>query len=415
MDTSLRALLKDKNGVHDEIVKWLEDNQCLSIENFANWVDARSEIEAKILAKTPKSSDVAQLARLKQAWREADAHATRGVKRAAEGLAESFVDEPLPPEVLADVQGVFLKAYSWTRLDARQVGCDTLHGRCRREFERKQPSMFEIFRVRTLAHSQRAAPAKKQRLTDRVNIEYLDGEDLPEDSLESLSRWFHLFDVLCRTWAITGCFEVQFDGQVRRYAHWEDISAYLFEFKFRTLDLQAKYTQRSVLDYVRTVEDAFRVAAIELARSREQVPWGIALVRAQKDLSNVWNDHKDLLKEFQRSAPKLAFPHSGTGVKGRGSKGGSKGVSAPAASGGGSHQGGDRAGGSKAWKTAQKTADGTPICKKFNDQRGCQTRSCKYSHVCDVLLSSGGPCGSGSHSRMRHNPGSHGAPAIRSA
>ena len=39
MDTSLGAFLITKNGVHEDIVKWLKAAGCLTIANFTNWVD----------------------------------------------------------------------------------------------------------------------------------------------------------------------------------------------------------------------------------------------------------------------------------------------------------------------------------------------------------------------------------------
>ena len=47
--------------------------------------------------------------------------------------------------------------------------------------------------------------------------------------------------------------------------------------------------------------------------------------------------------------------------------------------------------------TVNDTADGMPICKKFNDARGCTgNRTCPMgkAHVCDVLLLTGTVCGS---------------------
>ena len=70
------------------IIKWMSDNACTTLSTFANWVDGTSELKAAILKHTTMKDSVLQLARLRMAWREADAAITRGVKRTAEGLED---------------------------------------------------------------------------------------------------------------------------------------------------------------------------------------------------------------------------------------------------------------------------------------------------------------------------------------
>ena len=53
MEQALRALLIDKNGVHESTVEYLEKNKCLTLANLANWVDDKKEIK-DIHAKCPK-------------------------------------------------------------------------------------------------------------------------------------------------------------------------------------------------------------------------------------------------------------------------------------------------------------------------------------------------------------------------
>ena len=48
-------------------------NECTTIKFFANWVDNRGELPDKLLKPTPQKDNQGQLARLKQAWREAEA------------------------------------------------------------------------------------------------------------------------------------------------------------------------------------------------------------------------------------------------------------------------------------------------------------------------------------------------------
>ena len=62
---------------------------------------------------------------------------------------------------------------------------------------------------------------------------------------------------------------------------------------------------------------------------------------------------------------------------------------------------GGKSKGSPGIKTARFTASGKPLCKPFNDSRGCTAPSCSSEHVCDVLLPSNVACGQ-PHPRSRH-------------
>ena len=69
MDTDLRALL-EANGVHSDIIGWLENptQSCMSIKNFANWVDNKEDLQAAVLdhVNAQKEKRI-QLSCLKQA------------------------------------------------------------------------------------------------------------------------------------------------------------------------------------------------------------------------------------------------------------------------------------------------------------------------------------------------------------
>ena len=136
-----------------------------------------AELKAAVLDKTAKKDNHAQLAALKQAWREADALNSRSLKRSAEGLSAEELDGPLDPELQKQVEAAFRTTYSWPGLPSKCVGCDSLLGRCKREFERRTPSMLAVTRVRTLAQSQRGQPVKVQRLSADVSLQLGEGEE----------------------------------------------------------------------------------------------------------------------------------------------------------------------------------------------------------------------------------------------
>ena len=67
--------------------------------------------------------------------------------------------------------------------------------------------------------------------------------------------------------------------------------------------------------------------------------------------------------------------------------------------------------------TCTSLPDGTAICKRFNDNRGCtgdDNPKCGGVHVCDVVLAvTGNACGGTDHKRQEHNSDEHGLPSFR--
>ena len=94
----------------------------------------------------------------------------RGLKRAAEGLSDEALDEPLQPDVQKALEKVFAETYRW-QLPAANMPSDSLLGRGKREFERRQPSMLAVGRAKSLAASQRSTPVKRRRISDELQLE----------------------------------------------------------------------------------------------------------------------------------------------------------------------------------------------------------------------------------------------------
>ena len=233
VSTTPRALL-EKNGVDESVITFLGASGCTELASFSNWVELKAELKQAVLDKTPRKDNPGELAKLKQAWREAEALNARTFKRSAGGLQGEGLDSPLDSDVQKQVEDNFRKAYGWPGLPSRQVACDSLLGRVKREFERRQPSMFAILRVRTLAQAQRAQPLKTRRLSESVSLQLGEGEDDTPSSTNGLYAWLLLFQVLCTTWAVVGCFDSEAgSGKRDRFAHWAQICEYYSEVAYR--------------------------------------------------------------------------------------------------------------------------------------------------------------------------------------
>ena len=79
----------------------MASNRCTTIETFSNWVEAKADLQAEILAKVSNKevNNTPELCALKQAWREAETANQCGLKRAAEPAPEVEIDAPLDTKV----------------------------------------------------------------------------------------------------------------------------------------------------------------------------------------------------------------------------------------------------------------------------------------------------------------------------
>jgi hypothetical protein len=371
MEQALTTLLS-KTGVHASIIEQMTKMGCTSMQVFAKLVDNRNELKVAILNQCASvKDDLAEGAKLKQAWREADAHIARGIKRANEGLSMEDLDDPLDPEVFAAVSVTFKTHYNWHDLDSRRVGSDSLHGRFKREFDRRSPSMYSFLRAKSLAKSQKDAPAKRTRLSPGM---VLCNEAEEEHSVQTMANWMQCFGIVTMTWAVTGCFKVTFEGKDTLYAHWAEVEAYMFEFQERAMELRATFSESSVYNYLHTMEETMRAKAIELARGSKALPWGKALQACLKENAHLWQEKRYMLGSRQ-----------GSNYKGGGPSGGSGSLMAP-----------DAAKGPMPESKARH-------CHFFSSGYCRLGEKCSYRHVCNALLANGKRC-TKKHAAKEHDP-----------
>jgi len=397
---ALRALLT-RNGVDPRVQEWLFVAGCNSVARFSNWVDKREELQSAVLSKTPLAADNAQLAALKQAWREAEAENARSLTRAHSQASNEELDTPLEPSLQKEVETNFRRLYSWPALPASRVGSDSLLGRVQREFARLQPSQFPVSRVKSLASVQRGPPAKVRRLSAGLTL-HLSGPEEGEEHDEpaGLHEFWTQLNILATTWAVAGCFEAEGGepvGSKTVFCHWAEACSYTAVFEDRSYAELPAYTEESVVNWATSVEHAVRTRAIELVRGTDKLRWGHALTVAVRDLSTLWSECRHLLVPRRSPGSVQSAPPPAAG------KGTGKGASGPPNQPAGPSQ--------RKWRHSNTLPSGAPLCKKFNDRRGCG-KNCpdQKAHACDVTLQSGSACGRKDHNRLRHDSARHGAP-----
>ena len=188
----------------------------------------------------------------------------------------------------------------------------------------------------------------------------------------------------------------------------------------KTEHLVDRFGEPSVISYLLQVEEQLRGQVVEMARNViAPVPWGIALLRALKENRELWTEWRDNLRGKSSGAvasaaslqdkppPALRAPAQGVPSQPK-SKGSPKQPK--------TQQVTQAADASTRPQTATHLDNGTRICKKWNDSRGCAA-TCPDGnlHGCGIVLGkSGRVCGRSDHSRRGHLPASHGAVALRS-
>ena len=93
------------------------------------------------------------VANVKQAWREAESITMRNLKRAAEGLPEEDLDDPLREAVESSLKETFKREYS-ILLPASWMGVPSLTGRLHREFQKRSHVASKVDRIKRSARSQ---------------------------------------------------------------------------------------------------------------------------------------------------------------------------------------------------------------------------------------------------------------------
>ena len=421
MDDELKGLLK-RNDVHDDIIEYLRSIGQKTIKKFANIADTRAEIKTNVMVHVqggnpPHKDNITELSNLKMAWREAETIVSRILKRSSEGISEEAMDEPLHEDVQRTLEEGFIKKYDFTIIPKR-MGCDSLLGRVKREFDKGQITLFPITRVRSLAHVAKDTPSNKKRFGNMV-MEFVEDEQCTflyeQDRVFTI---FHQLEVLAMTWAVAGSHDVTNEsGAVVKFVHWQHAHEYVETFKERAIKLIVQNNdEASVINFIIQADAHIRAKAIELVRMKTKASYGEALALALKEEHHIWKDLADEVKPQPAQKPSADYTYRpqqpqrqqlGKFVQ-KIVKGGGKNPSGKQGKGAGK---GGKKGGKPMFQLCRTTADGArKYCANFNSRRGCPNRKCPEGniHSCDVMLANGQPCGA-KHSRVNHDEKRDGA------
>ena len=319
MSPELTKHLVETNGVKQPIIDAMLKHGVFEMVNFVQWAEKRSDWD-KLLATVPKEGEGSippmminsEGGRLKQAWQQAEKlndktleHQAACAAKGVETLPTHGIDDPLHPEVFEKVKKTFEETYNFTDYDLKLVGCESMQGRFRRQFESSKHTMWNILRARSMLQSQNA-PKKQETKVGDLTI----AQTAPQTEAASLHSWFNCFEVTVNTLAIVGCFDYVYrksekDEQTVKYCHWQKACAYLQLFRAEAFRLMATEREQDIFSYLFQVEEAMRGEAMQYSRGSKLMPWGLALETAAKENAYLWRKLDYLLPNADSEKKKV--------------------------------------------------------------------------------------------------------------
>ena len=190
------------------------------------------------------------------------------------------------------------------------MGCDTLLGRVKREFDRTAPSMFSASRVRTVAQSQRSAELKRTRVSESVQMMFENEVAILDDGDEDrLAKRLFQYEVLSNTWGVAGCFDVTEqvgrESITSKYCHWQEAVEYFQMLHTKTAHLLDRYSEASVVMYLVKTEEEMRYHVWRLLISLVNFCYfGLCCRWASRTLSWSWRERG---KQKNKINPRTAW------------------------------------------------------------------------------------------------------------
>jgi len=425
MGTSRDKLIKllQDHSIHQDVVTHLTDVLGMqSLDDLATIVEDRSELQANVLDGVPSQRTVPrQRFRLKQAWRIAqDEHDLKSERRKA-GWAAEDINAPLDSPSQEQVHANFKRIY---RFGFRSHDCcaDGLFGRIYRESQKWDNTFVKMAKIKDQRLSQMVQEPRRSVLMPGVLLlQGATGDG--QVSIPGPMQYLHGIRVYTNMLAVAGTHQVESKVQKEPGGHtvsvpfcpYDVARAYASLAEEKVLAYMRKHPKAPgamILAYLRNADEHTRMRMMELVRGDPKHTVGEALQRATTESTHEWATPQHV--EEKRGA-------SDDRRKG-GDRGGLQLRSRPRNRSRSRHrtsqrttimfrQRDERGDAQRNIKTVQHVR-GDPICKAYNDNRGCR-RPCPQGkvHCCDAQV--GGSkklvCGKKDHTRLEHTTANSGS------
>ena len=266
----------EKAKVPVETITFLRDELGVqSADHFADFAGKKELVGAAVTSDTHKPS-AAVIATMKGVWRNCTAALERKIKRHTDGLPTEGIEEPLAPDIQSDIIATFLQYYNILDIDSRRICADPQFARFRRECQQSAPSNFAILRIKSLAAEQMAAPTKKERISDHMEITIADTTVDPE--VKDLASWCRKLQIFCFPLAVVGCFAYEYVDAFGKkvtvmYAHLSYTDKYQYEFTEFVHKLRSRYADGAIRASISACEEQFRGWCEEMTKPQSVLRW----------------------------------------------------------------------------------------------------------------------------------------------
>ena len=248
MDSALKKLLTDI-GCSEELVAVIDGKRIVDVMMFANCGTTTTDIVEAILAGSDLRDDLPSKSLVRSAWEKAVAVKTRTLKRQSDGLADEPEDTVMDSQKQDELMTKFRTTYGIKNIPSMKIVSDQLIYAWQREFEKHRVTPFQMNRAKTQAEGIMRMPAKRSRLGDKIAIMVGDEDPLADPQKECLDliSWKDTIELVCFSWAVAGCFEVQFAvppstvPEEMLCVHLQETTDYRWEFEQRMPDLRERF------------------------------------------------------------------------------------------------------------------------------------------------------------------------------
>ena len=388
------------NGVPKEVLEELGEPpfKIQSVKQFANSFETKGEITTLFAAKSGRFREAGDvIANLKQAWREAESHTQRSLKRVAEGMPEEDMDDPLPEGVRLSLQESFTRTYG-VMIPMTWTAMPNITGRLHRGFNKREYIPTKVGMVKTLGVVTEAAPlAKRHRMGNEVEL--IVGATQKAEAIHHTFLYINKLQALMYSMAFAGCYTVSYKdrlGQTKESLQvpLQQCLAHLAAAQNFVVVHSGKSYESVILNNLCRIDETIRNRWAEKFRSSTDpcgsqanaeanpLPLGVIMAEtADSFATNLWAAD---IPQIQKD-DKKGLGNSKANTPGKSGKGNA---------------------GSPKW-SSNNFADqlkGNPkgsgkkgFCKFFNSAGGCSAANCAFKHACSAKKSNGDYCGNKGH------------------
>ena len=414
--TTLAALFKD-NDLDSEVLQALAEKPfgLTSVKHFANFFETKGDVQELFLKGSKWKDDGTVVANVKQAWREAEAMVSRGLKRAADGLPEEAIDEPLRKPIEEGLKTTFYTLHG-IQIPALWLGTPSLVGRLYRELQKRlSHTAMRMDKVKSVDQALQSGPPQLKRLRLANDVEVSLGEQSQPEYIGAIYQYTLKLKTFLFSLAYAGAWKVTEDSIEVAWVPLQLCLDHLANAEGFIARNSGSIPDHQLLRAVEKRDETVRSKWAELYRGCSasygkvmkeseafaSTIWIADIVAAATDHSQRGGDGNRKQKQQQQQQQQggggrridsvdLTRTDSSAFLNGSPSR--------PLAITNAAARYGSKI------KTCKTDPKKQRYCKAWNDLRngsGCTVKSCSDRHACDVLLPSGKPC-DGSHRRAHH-------------